>query len=97
MSLLRCEKLISNPSFDLYLTYLQHRPSGTDMFVDAGIEKLILLPSSQATSNTWKGEEIEEKFNLYKSVFSRCHKVLHRGSLEFPQLTVNCLPTDSIF
>lgn len=63
--LLRCEKNISNPSFDLYLIYLQLRPSGTHMFVDAGIEKLILLPSSQVTSNAWKGEGIEEKSNLW--------------------------------
>lgn len=36
-----------------------------DMFVDAGIEKLIVLSSSQVTSNTWKREGIEEKFNLW--------------------------------
>lgn len=35
------------------------------MFVDAGIEKLIMLPSSQVTSNAWKREGIEEKSNLW--------------------------------
>lgn len=35
------------------------------------------------------------KIQFMESVFSRCRKVLHPGSLWFPQLTVSCLPTNS--
>lgn len=35
------------------------------------------------------------KIQFMESVSSRCRKVLHPGSLWFPQLTVSCLPTNS--
>lgn len=94
--LLRCKKKknISNPSFDLYLIYLQHRPSGTHV---CGCRhwKIDFVAQQPSYLQCMKKGGDWGKIQLMESVFSRCRKVLHPGSLWFPQLTISCLPTNS--